>query len=189
MTDAGLCGAITTATKMVHKKNKKERKKLYMFEEYCLIDTFQTAFCSSGVAQRFNHFATFNLSRAMGDINTQNGGKIHKGRIQILFKLILLAVISRGHCELLGQFTPPQHPHTYTSVLQVDQPASWPAVCWCRRFKQRGLISISVCVNTLITHLSNEAAVSQPFSCTGIMVCVFVCVWRGRNVRDEGSLR
>ena len=71
----------------------------------------------------------------------------------------------------------PQPPPT--SVLQVDQPAARPAVCWCRRFKQRGLISISVCVNTLITHLSNEAAVSQPFSCAGIMVRVFVCVCGG----------
>lgn len=107
------------------------------------------------------------------------------------FQMILLSEISRGHCELFGQLAPPAPPPP-TTVLQVDQPAAWPAVCCCRRFKQRGLISISVCVNTLITHLSNEAAVSQPFSCMGIMVRVSVrvcaCVLASACVCEGGGL-
>lgn len=77
---------------------------------------------------------------------------------------------NRGHCEL--SCYPPQ------PLLSLwTSPDTWLAVCQTRRFRQRGLISINGRVNTLITHLSNEAAVSQPFSHAWIMVCV--CVWQG----------
>lgn len=62
-------------------------------------------------------------------------------------------------------------------------PLAWPTVSWQRRFKQRGLISISVCefVRVCITHSYLTWVMKRQwvsfFFCTGKMIlCVFVCV-------------
>ncbi len=172
-----------------------EKGKLYMFDEKNITSDWLRHSKQAFILQRccicFNYFVTFNLSSAIGDINTQQQ-KRRRGCTDNS-RWFYCQSSEEGTVSFL--LSPPPSPPClpHNTILQVDKPAAWPAVCWCRRFKQRGLISISVCVNTLITHLSNEAAVSQPFSCMGIMVCVCVCVCvcvlRGRNVRDEGSLR
>lgn len=100
------------------------------------------------------------------------------------YLMIIFLLISRGQCEHSGLLTPTPTSHP------KHNPASGPACCLagcllCRRFKQRGLISIIVWVNTLITHLSNEAAVSQRFFpvwgiimffCACVSVRVYECV-------------